>query len=298
MPRKLTLKPKEAKQANTLLAEREKHSRPALVSQALILCPLPYRKPKESILERVTRVPGGNVTVSFAATRKGVSLPFGNDAVLLDLLCSEARRKKSPEITFERAKELLELLELEDTTSGRSYQRVRERLVRLASVVISVNRAQAGFNVRLVDSWDFGTRKEARTEAQGATRLFPYAIRFSPEFFEDLMSFYVPIPEKVLVAFKSNPTEYHLMKRIMHRALVARSESLIPWAELRAELGSSDSNVPRFKGDVRKVLLKLSLSWQDMPLSFSEAKAGLEVHPRLVRLLPGPPASVPGSDSR
>lgn len=290
MPKSLTLKPKIQKQADTLLAEREKPSRPALVSQALILCPLPYRKPKDTILERVTRVPGGNITVSFAATRKGVSLPFGNDAVLLDLLCSEARRKKTREITFERAKELLELLELEDTTSGRSYQRVRERLVRLASVVISVNRAQAGFNVRLVDSWDFGTSKEARTEAQGATRLFPYAIRFSPEFFEDLMSFYVPIPEKVLVAFKSNPTEYHLMKRITHRALVARSESLIPWDELRDELGNRDSNPRRFKADVRRVLLKLALAWEDMPLTLVDEKAGLAVHPRRVSVLAGPTA--------
>jgi hypothetical protein len=286
MAKTLALKPKIQKQADTLLAEREKPSRPALVSQALILCPLPYRKPKDTILERVTRVPGGNITVSFAATRKGVSLPFGNDAVLLDLLCSEARRKKEREITFDRAKELLEMLELEDTTSGRSYQRVRERLVRLASVVISVSRAQAGFNVRLVDSWDFSTNKEAKTEAQGAKRLFPYAIRFSQEFFEDLMSYYVPIPEKVLVAFKSNPTEYHLMKRITHRALVARSESVIPWDELREELGNRDSNASRFKGDVRKVLQKLALAWMDMPLSFTEGKQGLEVHPKQVKVLP------------
>ena len=78
------------------------------------------------------------------------------------------------------------------------------------------------------------------------------------------------------------------MKRITHRALVARSESLIPWDELRAELGSSDSNAARFKGDVRRVLLKLSLVWSDMPLTFTEAKKGLEVHPRIVRVVPTP----------
>jgi hypothetical protein len=285
MSKTLSLKPKVQKQVDTLIAEREKPSRPALVSQALILCPLPYRKPKDTILERVTKTPGGNITVSFAATRKGVSLPFGNDAVLLDLLCSEARRKKTREITFERAKELLELLELEDTTSGRSYQRIRERLVRLAAVVITVSRAQTGFNVRLVDSWDFSSPKETRKEAQGATRLFPYAIRFSQEFFEDLMSYYVPIPERVLVAFKSNPTEYNLMKRITHRALVSRSVSVIPWDELRKELGNRDSNPWRFKADVRKVLKKLTLAWEDMPLTFAEGKTGLEVHPRRVRVI-------------
>jgi hypothetical protein len=59
MAETLALKPKIQKQADTLLAEREKPSRPALVSQALILCPLPYRKPKDTILERVTRIPGG-----------------------------------------------------------------------------------------------------------------------------------------------------------------------------------------------------------------------------------------------
>jgi hypothetical protein len=37
MPKTLALKPRQQKQVNTLLAEREKPSRAALVSQALIL---------------------------------------------------------------------------------------------------------------------------------------------------------------------------------------------------------------------------------------------------------------------
>jgi len=286
MPKPLTLKPRIQKQANTLLAEREKPSRPALVSQALILCPLPFRRVHGTTLSRTTRLPDGVLTVKFYVP-EGDTLPYGNDAVLLDLLCSESRRMKSPEITFDRAAELLE--KLGDNDSGASYRRVRERLQRLANMTISVRRARAGFNVRLVDSWDLGTTKESKQEARGERRMIPYAIRFSPEFFDDLMSFYVPIPEKVLMAFKSNPTEYHLMKRITHRAWVARTQSLIPWDDLRAELGSSDSNVPRFKGDVRKVLLKLALTWEDMPLTFTEEKAGIAVHPRRVKVVTDTP---------
>ena len=84
----------------------------ALVSQALALCPLPFRKPKGRAVERQVRIPGGTLDVVFTYTgkAKGGSLAYGNDAVLLDLLCSEARRTKSPEITFDKAYELLELL--------------------------------------------------------------------------------------------------------------------------------------------------------------------------------------------
>jgi hypothetical protein len=280
--RVLTLKPNVRKQADTLLAEREKPSRPALVSQALILCPLPFRRVNGTTITRTTRLSDGVLTVKFYVP-EGDSLPYGNDAVLLDLLCSEARRMKSPEITFDRAAELLE--KLGDNDSGASYRRVRERLQRLANMTISVRRARAGFNVRVVDSWDLGTTKDSKREAGGERRMIPYAIRFSPEFFADLMSFYVPIPERVLMAFKSNPTEYHLMKRITHRAMVARAESLIPWNELRAELGSTDSNAARFKGDVRRVLLKLGLAWEDMPLTFTADKLGVGVHPRRVQVV-------------
>jgi len=84
----------------------------ALVSQALTLCPLPFRKPVGNKVERQVQIPGGVLDVVFTFTgKKGKgSLAYGNDAVLLDLLCSEARLKKSPEVTFDRAYELLELL--------------------------------------------------------------------------------------------------------------------------------------------------------------------------------------------
>jgi hypothetical protein len=287
MPKTLALKPRQQKQVNTLLAERENPSRAALVSQALILCPLPFRRVTGTTVNRTTRLPDGVLTVKFFVA-EGDALPYGKDAVLLDLLCSESRRMKSPEITFDRAAELLE--KLGENDSGTSYRLVRERLLRLANMQISIRRALgAGRNVRLVDSWDLGGTKEARKEAQGAKRLFPYSIRFSQEFFDDLMSYYVPIPEKVLIAFKSNPTEYALMKRIAHRGLVARSESVIPWAELLGELGSTDSNQRRFKADVRKVLQKLALVWEDMPLAFTDGKAGIGVRPRRLKVVQDTP---------
>lgn len=278
---------KVARQADALLAEREEPSRPALVSQALILCPLPFRRVKGTTLSRTTRLPDGVLTVKFYVP-EGDTLPFGNDAVLLDLLCSESRRLKSPEITFERASELL--VKLGDNDSGASYRFVRERLQRLANMTISVRRANAGFNVRLVDSWDLGTAREAKREASGERRMIPYAIRFSPEFFADLMRFYVPIPERVLVTFKASPTEYALMKRILHRSLVARTETVLPWTELRDELGSTDSNPRRFRADVRSVLRKLALAWEDMPLTFTLGKAGVEVHPRRLKVVKDTPS--------
>ena len=166
----------------------------------------------------------------------------------------------------------------------------RVRLERLAGMVISVQRKHSGFNVRVVESWDLSTHKEARHEAGGSKRLFPYAIRFSPEFFDDLMRWYVPIPERVLIAFKSSPTEYALMKRILHRSLIAQSASVIPWDSLRAELGSTDSNPRRFRADVRKVLQKLRLAWADLPLAFRLDHSGVRVSPKTLRIIPEAPA--------
>jgi hypothetical protein len=283
-PKKRQVPAKVARQVDSLILESETPSRPALVSQALILCPLPFRRVKGTTISRTTRLPDGVLTVKFYVP-EGDSLPFGNDSVLLDLLCSESRRMKSPEISFTRAAELLE--KLGDNDSGASYRNVRDRLRRLANMTISVRRANAGFNVRLVDSWDLGTAKEAKQEAQGARRMIPYAIRLSPEFFDDLMRFYVPIPERVLITFKGSPVEYALMKRILHRALVARTATVMPWDDLRNELGSTDSNPRRFRADVRSVLRKLATCWEDMPLTFRVGKPGVEVSPRRVKVLNG-----------
>jgi hypothetical protein len=245
----------------------------------LILCPLPFRNPKTIQVSRIAQTPTGNLEVTFTSVFDKVALPHGNDAVLLDLLCSEARRTKSPTVTFDRAKELLELLGLEDTASGRNYQRVSVRLERLASLVISVRYAgeRKGISFNVACAYDLPSDRDAKSEGQQQRRLIPYHVTLSAEFWQDLVSHYVPLPDGVLRAFKGNPTQYSLAKRILYRAQFSRTSTVVPWEDLHRETGSEDGQLRRFRGQVREVLAVLRPMLRDYPVSFTAAKEGLRI---------------------
>ncbi|OIQ65331.1 plasmid encoded RepA protein [mine drainage metagenome] len=253
----------------------------ALVSQALALCPLPFRKPVGMKVERQVRIPGGVMEVVFTYTGKksGGGLAYGNDAVLLDLLCSEARRTKNPEITFKKAYELLELLGIE-SDGGKDYRELKARLLRISNLHIHVERrGHVAVNLRVVDVTNMRTpsRKDIAKEKAGEHPILPYAIRLAPEFYADLMRNYVPIPNEVLLAFKGAPVEYSIAKFIIHRMRVSESESLIAWDEFQEERGSEDSNAKRFKVKVRNVLLKLQMVWPELSHSVSRERGGLRI---------------------
>lgn len=281
---------KETRQVGTLevLRQTDPDVRPlAMVSQALTLCPLPFRRPQGIQVGREVRLPGGTLEVTFTCTKKRGTLAYGADAVLLDLLCSEARRTKSPEITFKRAYELLELLGIE-SDSGRCYSQLKARLVRISNLHIHVERrGHIAVNLRVVDIQNLRTpsKKDIAREKAGEHPILPYAIRLAPEFFADLMRFYVPIPNDVLLAFKGSPTEYSTAKWLVHRLRVAETESVISWETLLEERGSEDSNARRFKAKVKNVLLKLQVAWPELGQAVSMESKGLRLRKPAATLL-------------
>jgi len=261
----------------------------ALVSQALTLCPLPFRKPVGNKVERQVQIPGGVLDVVFTFTgKKGKgSLAYGNDAVLLDLLCSEARLKKSPEVTFDRAYELLELLGIK-SDGGSVYADLKKRLVRLSTLHIYVERrGEVAVNLRVVDISNLRvpSQQDLKRENAGEKPLIPYAIRFSPEFFADLMGNYVPLPHAVVMAFKGSPVEYSLAKWLVHRIHIAKGESLVAWDDLQAERGSVDSNMDRFKLKTQNVIKKLWEAWPEITAAVTRERGGLRIKPPKAKLL-------------
>jgi hypothetical protein len=262
----------------------------ALVSQALTLCPLPFRKPVSDKVTREVRTPDGTIEVTFTYTgKKGrSSLAYGNDSVLLDLLCSEARLQKTPEITFARAYELLELLGIK-TDGGKDYRELKARLDRLSTLHIHVERhGHVAVNLRVVDVQNLRTpsQSDIRREKAGEHPVIPYAIRLAPEFFADLMRYYVPIPHAVVMAFKGSPTEYSMVKWIVYRLKVGKGDSLISWTELHEERGSEDSNQRRFRQKVDIVLKKLHAAWPELGAAVKKDRKGLRLAKPLAGLLP------------
>ena len=241
----------------------------ALVSRALTLCPLPYRKPKESQLSREMQLPVGALRVTFSDMTNAKNLAHGDDALVLDLLASEARFRKDRVITFKTAKDLLEFMGMEADDrgmfGGHDFKRTMQRVDRLRRLGIAVqwNRpdGEALEIYRVFSRSLTPSSTDAEREKLGEQSLFPYFLEFSGEFFAELMSHYRAIPREVLLNFRGNPTEYALAKFIVDRVATAKSVSTVPLEALRDERGSGDSNLPRFRQQLRNVLVKLS-AWQ------------------------------------
>jgi len=240
----------------------------ALVSRALTLCPLPYRKPKESKITRSVRLPQGSLLVTFSNPTSTNDLPYGDDALILDLLASEARRRKTRVITFRTAKDLLEFAGLKPDArgafGGKDFKEILQRVNRLRRLSIGIEwNAPDGAGDPL-EIWNVFSKsltpstEDAIRERQGEVGLFPYFLEFGEQFFNELMSHYRAIPREVLIQFKGNPTEYSLAKFLVDRVATAKTTTTIPLAELREERGSGDSNLARFRQQLRNVLVKLS----------------------------------------
>src|SRR6266508_3883174 len=77
------------------------------VCDALIFCPLPFKPVKDKQVIRTARTAADEqIDVIYSAVSRA-PLPFGEDAFLLDLLVSQARKTSSPEVTFDTLKDLL-----------------------------------------------------------------------------------------------------------------------------------------------------------------------------------------------
>jgi len=248
-----------------------------LVSQILTLCPLPISRDDATTIVRETRTPNqGRITVKYHATCDGVAIPFGNDAVLLDLLCSEARRRKSLTIPFDTVSEIMELMGL-DVNQGSLRRQTLERVERITHLVIDVEfQDKIGLKVCVISSRKLPTYFDLENYEKIQDKITEYGITFSRDF-EHFMMPYIPIPLRAVRAFTGNPTDYALMKKMFHRVLKAGKDSIIPWSCLHSELGCCDSNPRRFRSKVETMISKIAIGWPDVTQCVTATDHGLTV---------------------
>jgi hypothetical protein len=269
--------------------ERER----AWVGDALIFCPLPFKKPRDKqVVRRAKTGSGQELEVIYTATGKA-PLPFAEDAYLLDLLVSQARKSGSPEVTFDSLRALIDFMGVSD--GGSDYKRLRQRIERIMGLHIRIERKDAvRVNVRVVDVEnieDSGNKKTQRLELEhGQRRLLPYVFRFAPEFYEDLMRHYTVIPLDFLKAFAGSPIEYSIARWLYRRVIHAESYSVIPWKAIHDErCGDTEGkgNVRRTRAYARSVIRRLKVVWPGLESAIDDSKAeGLVIRRSVEPLIP------------
>jgi hypothetical protein len=111
------------------------------VSQALILCGLPYQPTTERHFTRRARLgDGSTVSVTFS-TALEAAMPYGSDRTLLHFLMDRAVKTGSRFVSWETATEFLNTMNL--ATGGKNRRDLRERFRRIAGLTIGVERKTA-----------------------------------------------------------------------------------------------------------------------------------------------------------
>ncbi len=243
------------------------------LAQALILCGLPYRQTKERQISRKARLgDGSTVTVTFTALSTEAEMPFGSDRTLLHYLLDKAVKSGNRYVSWDTAKEFMEQMGMKGT-GGKAYADLRERFDRLRGLGIFVSRKGAGRNEtsnmsaisrsRLPSSLDLN----AEFVGQSALPLSDsvrYGVEIGTELYNDLIKHHVPVPTELLIQTRGNAQLQDICIFLFWRCFAANSPSIIPWASVREQLGSADSNPRRIKVRFAEAIKFFHTFWPEM----------------------------------
>jgi hypothetical protein len=263
----------------------------ALLAQAFILAGLPLRPTTERQVVHEIRRPEGKLTIVFGVVGKNSVLPYGNDVNVLHYLFDHLNPKaKEHFVAWNTASDYFRWWSL-DPESHKNQRDLRKRWSRLANLVVQIvletedgsqKATRALFPaVHLPKSIDSrpGARNQRRLPGQ------QHGVWIDPELARKLASRRVPIPKKFFDAYPDDTIERRLAIYLALRTYGAKSESVIPWHDLRMMLGSTDRSGRMLRLRVREAVASLKLWWPE--LEAEPDKHGLRVRHCVPLLLDG-----------
>lgn len=243
------------------------------LAQALILCGLPYRMTEERQISRKARLgDGSTITVTFSALSPDTRMPFGSDRTLLHFLLDKAVKSGNRYVSWETAKEFMEQMGMKGT-GGKAYADLRDRFDRLRGLGIFISRKGAGRNetqnMSAISRSRLPTSLSLTAELIGQNALplsetVRYGVEIGTEFYNDLIKHHVPVPTELLVQTRGNAQLQDICIFLFWRCFAAQTPSIIPWASVREQLGSADSNPRRIRVRFAEAIRFFQTFWPEM----------------------------------
>jgi len=253
------------------------------VAKVMVLCGLPYRQTQErTIVRRSRQADGSLITVTFQAMLSSVPLPYGSDRNLFHWATDRSIKSGTPFVPWETATEFL--VDMQQTDGGKNYARLKESYRRIAGLNITVERRTANRDQALIMPIMersnlprlFDTTALAFPE-KNEDDFLPTGILFSNPFFQELSKNHVPFPWPILRTLARKPQMLDYMMFLHWRTFAARSESIIPWEELRQQMWQEDSHDWRIRARFADAIKALRIVYPALP---AEARArGLFIGP-------------------
>jgi hypothetical protein len=256
------------------------------LSQALILCGLPYEKTEATKITRTARLADGSeVKVTFS-TALAAGMPYGSDRTLLHFLLDKAVKSDSPHVSWATGSEFLNAMNL--ASGGKNRRDLKGRFERLRGLTIGVERRTTRGSstaiLPIIRKSHLPTSIDVNAESAGQNLLpmsesVVYGLELDQTYFEELKRHHVPTPAAIIRETRNKSQLQDLMLFLHWRCYAAASVSTIPWDQLRQQLWQDDSNIWRMKARFKQAIAVLRVIW---PECVAEArKEGLMVGPPL-----------------
>ena len=241
------------------------------VSQALILCGLPYQPTTERHFTRKARLGDGSTVAVTFSTALEAAMPYGSDRTLLHFLMDRAVKTGSRFVSWETATEFLNTMNL--ATGGKNRRDLRERFRRIAGLTIGVERKTAdsysGRVMPIIGEYHLPTSIDVRAETNGSAMLpltdkIVYGVEIDDKFFKDLLAHHVPVPAEIIRATRKQSQLQDLVVFLYWRCYAAESTSLIKWEYLRQQVWQDDKKERRIRERFVEAIACLRTLWPEV----------------------------------
>ena len=256
------------------------------VSQAIILCGLPYQPTDTRHITRTARLADGSTVAVTFSTALAAPMPYGSDRTLLHFLMDRAVKSGSRFVSWETATEFLTTMHL--ALGGKNRRDLRNRFERIRGLTIGVQRKMAAGSSstklmpiirqsHLPSSVDISAEQDGQGSLALGTPGLVYGVELDELFHADLLAHHVPIPAEILRATRKQSQLQDLMVFLYWRCYAAQTVSLVPWAYLKQQLWQDDKQSWRIKERFAQAIVALRVLWPD--LEAEALKTGLMVGP-------------------
>jgi hypothetical protein len=255
----------------------------------------------------------GNFHLSIEATRavnpdthkpERFGLPFGaKPRFMMALLNTVIFNQKSPEVRLGNSLTDFIGKHLGLDTGGRTINDVKNQLARLSTSLINATyQLEPGHSyqdsLKLIRGVDIWWTKDANQR-----HLWGNYMRFSDDYFNDIMEHGVPIDRRALTALSGNAYALDLYSFLAHRLhhIPAHRPLLISWKAFKDQFGQSYDRMDNFKAMFRKTLKMVHVVYPDAKIEevnnrgFVLRNSQPPVAPKTSIIVPGLPALESGT---
>ncbi len=274
----------------TLPRSGETHlSRSDLLIQAkgLMLCTLPLKRTAATRLRRRARIgQTDEILVTFTAIDPRIALPFGADRALLAWIQTRAFRHGY--LLFDNLNDFLRCFGL--NSSGANYSRFKQRLERIANLVIQVRVNGSEIDITnappieraVFPDTPLPGRQLHFADPDGREQILRpkrYGLQLSRSFHRYLRDSPIPLPLDLLRRFHDKPIAWDLASLTIWRCYAANRASVIPWDSLIEHLGSRNRDRKHLKRSLGRVLDQIRNAYPGFPARFLPRYQGLAIEP-------------------